>query len=330
MLESSIVDRILTQGESDDSETLSDTPIQITTVLPGQTPLHQDGVVDGSNITPAKVGFIVLNDNPSAVFVHDGIESSLERGTLVIFDGQTPHQTKVDSGVVNLAGPFEVRRGLSAVTGFSFTFCEDSDDCEAALGAGAYTCICHDTGTHSLLPEPSFGIGGGRRNLDRTSSSGTRIRGRHDRRRLSRSGKGSCGKGSSSEDAEPNGVCTTCANAEILCSDCPRLGTLGETRCCEDANLPTVERVCDCDLDYRSCETDCSFSGPPAGGPAFFLKEKHVVQMKESWKNVHRVWTFSVRNVKNVLFFRNLKTSLVAMQKILNRNQSLGHVVQAQ
>ena len=84
MIEPWIVNRILSTAgiELQNDDVLSDTTIQVTKILPGNTLLHEDRHLEEISIVSEKVGFIVLNDNPSAVFVHGDTEIPLKRGTL--------------------------------------------------------------------------------------------------------------------------------------------------------------------------------------------------------------------------------------------------------
>lgn len=62
-----------------------------------------DGDVDGL------VAFVALNTNRHARFVHDRQEIPIRRGTLVVFPGNVEHQTVVESGEVQLLGPFTLK-----------------------------------------------------------------------------------------------------------------------------------------------------------------------------------------------------------------------------
>ena len=277
MIEPWIVNRILSTAgiELQNDDVLSDTTIQVTKILPGNTLLHEDRHLEEISIVSEKVGFIVLNDNPSAVFVHGDTEIPLKRGTLVAFDGNTLHQTKVKSGVVDLAGPFALRRDLSTVLAIDNSIpCSKADDCEDELGPLSkdidFTCFC----TEDDLKKEAFAIGDGggrtRRELGR-KGQGKRNKGKKGdkppgsfRRRAKSSGKGKakCGKAGGDEQF---GICSLCADAEIYCDECRESGIPGETICCDDN--PTkgeirLQRTCDCNDDsYRSCENDCFHKG---------------------------------------------------------------------
>ena len=69
--------------------------------------VHKDGPVED------KVGFVFMNDNPDATFVYGEEKVSVEAGKLVVFDGIVPHNTIVNRGTVQLAGPFQLRSFLT-------------------------------------------------------------------------------------------------------------------------------------------------------------------------------------------------------------------------
>ena len=50
----------------------------------------------------------MLNDNSNAYFSHGNISIPIQAGRLVTFNGKIPHQTVINSGRVNLLGPFSL------------------------------------------------------------------------------------------------------------------------------------------------------------------------------------------------------------------------------
>lgn len=99
------------------AETNSDFPqIRYKTITKTTSP-HQDRRVtkEGAPVVPGEVGFVFLNSNPHATFVHGDVDDPqsqkttvvpVEEGKLVVFPGSVPHHTVVESGAVKLAGPF--------------------------------------------------------------------------------------------------------------------------------------------------------------------------------------------------------------------------------
>jgi hypothetical protein len=53
-----------------------------------------------------RVGFVFLNTNPDAIFVHNKVKVPVVEGHLVHFNGALPHNTIIKSGSVRLLGPF--------------------------------------------------------------------------------------------------------------------------------------------------------------------------------------------------------------------------------
>lgn len=94
----------------------------MTKMLTSTTPLHYDrhrstGGIIGCDPTTevnatieGEVGFIFLNSNENATFVHyrDG-KVPVVSGSLITFDGNIPHHTVISGGVVQLAGPFHLQ-----------------------------------------------------------------------------------------------------------------------------------------------------------------------------------------------------------------------------
>jgi hypothetical protein len=86
------------------------------TITQGETPLHQDRHWDSKrSLVKDSVGFVFLNDNTQAKFVHGSRSIPVTKGSLVIFRGDVPHQTIVDDGQVYLAGPFRISPNLDHV-----------------------------------------------------------------------------------------------------------------------------------------------------------------------------------------------------------------------
>jgi len=87
---------------------LADPIVRIKT-MSESTDKHQDHRItqEGAPIVDGDVGFVFLNSNPDAAFVHGDEEVLPEAGKLVVFNGRIPHNTVVPSGsVVRIAGPF--------------------------------------------------------------------------------------------------------------------------------------------------------------------------------------------------------------------------------
>lgn len=66
------------------------------------------------------VAFLSTNTNEDAYFDHGGTSIPIVEGSLVVFEGGTRHRTVVNSGVVNMLGPFDLRgkRKVSGKGGF--------------------------------------------------------------------------------------------------------------------------------------------------------------------------------------------------------------------
>jgi hypothetical protein len=84
------------------------------------TQLHQDRFVDsGKPLSDhdTKVGFVFLEDNQNAYFIHGDQRISVEKGKFVAFDGGVPHQTVLGSKTpVRLMGPFSINdKGFALV-----------------------------------------------------------------------------------------------------------------------------------------------------------------------------------------------------------------------
>jgi len=77
-----------------------------TTVIHADQHVREDGTSDDEVI--GKVGFIFLETNKDADFVHGDDIIPVEAGTLVVFDGSVPHNTVVKSGTVRIAGAFHL------------------------------------------------------------------------------------------------------------------------------------------------------------------------------------------------------------------------------
>lgn len=94
----------------------------MTKMITSTTPLHYDrhrstGGILGCDpkthvnaTVEGEVGFVFLNSNENAMFVHhrDG-RVPVVSGSLVTFDGNIPHHTIISEGVVQLAGPFHLQ-----------------------------------------------------------------------------------------------------------------------------------------------------------------------------------------------------------------------------
>lgn len=84
------------------------------------TQLHQDNFVDSGKPLrehDLKVGFVFLEDNEEAYFLHGDQRISVEKGKFVAFDGGVPHQTVLTSKTpVHLLGPFSINdKGFALV-----------------------------------------------------------------------------------------------------------------------------------------------------------------------------------------------------------------------
>jgi hypothetical protein len=90
--------------------------IRVKTIHQGATPLHHDCLFHDRTMVEDYVGFIFLNDNDQASFVHGSNSVTPQKGRLVVFEGNVPHQTIVRSGKVNLAGPFRLVTTLDYVS----------------------------------------------------------------------------------------------------------------------------------------------------------------------------------------------------------------------
>ena len=253
-------------------DSLSPTSIQTTKIFEGETKPHKDHYSKddgrrlevGQDVTE-KVGFIVMNDNSDATFIHGDSKVTLDKsGMLVIFDGSMSHQTVVGNGQVHLAGPFLMRRSLDAVGTSSANGepCAEDNDCSSD------TCLCdiEDEIERRELEElelevldgstPSFGNRYGRNNR----GGGRRTRGTHvanKPRRLKSSKK--CGKGGDGE--EPMGTCVSsdCEDTKFFCSNCGEYGEDLGTKCCRSG----AEDTCECD-DYLPCD-ECRLDGGDGG-----------------------------------------------------------------
>jgi hypothetical protein len=99
----------------DDTMLEEGTVIQTRSILEGSTPVHQDRFWKDHSVVQDKVGFIFLNENKDAMFVHGDVHVQPKKGSLVVFDGHIPHHTIVGRGEVNLAGPFHVSPSMAFV-----------------------------------------------------------------------------------------------------------------------------------------------------------------------------------------------------------------------
>jgi len=77
-----------------------------TSFITNSTNRHKDHTRDGV-LVKEPVGFLFLNDNPDASFIHGTSPSvPVKAGTMVTFRGDVPHHTVVRNGIVRLLGPF--------------------------------------------------------------------------------------------------------------------------------------------------------------------------------------------------------------------------------
>jgi hypothetical protein len=87
------------------------------------THLHQDHFVDTGkplSMHNTKVGFVFLEDNKDAFFIHGDERISVETGKFVAFDGGVPHQTVLASKTpVRLMGPFSINDKGFALVGLA-------------------------------------------------------------------------------------------------------------------------------------------------------------------------------------------------------------------
>ena len=88
------------------------------------------------------VSFLMLNTNKDAYFSHGDVSVPIQEGTMVTFPGNVPHQTIINSGKVNLLGPFDVMK-MQSVGGSS------GDICAQLFEAGSeicFSCCCERRG----------------------------------------------------------------------------------------------------------------------------------------------------------------------------------------
>jgi len=90
-----------------------------TRILTHTSPVHSDHVPETGKVVDGDrdVAFVMLNSNPDAYFQHGETSVPIVEGSLVSFDGRTPHNTVVNSGYVHILGPFEM--GASWISGQS-------------------------------------------------------------------------------------------------------------------------------------------------------------------------------------------------------------------
>lgn len=91
--------------------------VHLTTLTESSVP-HVDAYHHGRQGSPDRVGFVFLNTNPDAHFVHGESTVPIVEGRMVLFDGSIPHNTIVNSGSVKLLGPFDAKdfRAVGATT----------------------------------------------------------------------------------------------------------------------------------------------------------------------------------------------------------------------
>ena len=89
-----------------------------TTTMTASSPQHVDHYPAGTDgkrrsVDQDRVAFVVLNTNPDAYFVHGDVSVPIVEGSLVHFIGGILHNTIVNSGSVQLLGPFDAKRFTS-------------------------------------------------------------------------------------------------------------------------------------------------------------------------------------------------------------------------
>ena len=95
----------VSSGGNDSCSRVSEKDVIITTSLLEKTSNpHKDRL--GSTIVEDDVGFIFLNNNEDATFVHGNVRTPVKSGSLVAFKGDILHNTIVPRGKVELLGPF--------------------------------------------------------------------------------------------------------------------------------------------------------------------------------------------------------------------------------
>jgi hypothetical protein len=68
------------------------------------------------------VGFVFRNFIQNATFIYGSDLVTAKKGSLVIFNGSVPHHTVVNSGRVNMVGPFKMDASMASVGGCAVTF----------------------------------------------------------------------------------------------------------------------------------------------------------------------------------------------------------------
>ncbi|KAL3776135.1 hypothetical protein ACHAW5_003253 [Stephanodiscus triporus] len=84
-------------------------PVTRLRLMTESSALHVDRYHSGRQGSPDCVGFVFLNTNPDAHFVHGESSVPVVEGRMVLFDGGIPHNTIVNSGSVKLLGPFDAK-----------------------------------------------------------------------------------------------------------------------------------------------------------------------------------------------------------------------------
>jgi len=85
---------------------LTDTRVMYETTLSH----HDHYIGTGQRVTDENdVAFIMMNTNPDAFFQHGETSVPIVEGSLVHFNGRISHNTVINSGRVDLLGPFEMR-----------------------------------------------------------------------------------------------------------------------------------------------------------------------------------------------------------------------------
>jgi hypothetical protein len=93
------------------------TELHTKTMHKGTTPLHQDLYCGTKDMVEGLVGFVYLNDNENATFIHGDTSVTPQKGRLLVFDGNVHHQTIIQSGKVSILGPFRMAPSLDCVIG---------------------------------------------------------------------------------------------------------------------------------------------------------------------------------------------------------------------
>ena len=112
------------------------------------TKVHQDHHLDGKLATE-QVGFVFLNDNDEATFVHGDEKVLVKSGRMVAFQGDVPHNMVIHSGNVKLLGPFALSSFQAVGTPVCPNNaedgpCPDCEDCLSETDKDCFSCKCID------------------------------------------------------------------------------------------------------------------------------------------------------------------------------------------